>query len=30
VQLSHPYIGEIGTSPEPLREVIRVLTDPSP
>jgi hypothetical protein len=30
VQLSHPYIGEIGTSPEPLREVIRVLTEPSP
>jgi hypothetical protein len=30
LQLSHPYIGEIGTSPEPLREVIRVLTEPSP
>jgi hypothetical protein len=28
LQLSHPYIGEIGTSPEPLREVIRVLTEP--
>jgi hypothetical protein len=29
VQLSHPYIGEIATSPEPLREVIHVLS-PSP
>ncbi len=25
LELSHPFIGEIGTSPEPLREVIRVL-----
>lgn len=25
LQLSHPYLGEIGTSPEPLREVVRVL-----
>ena len=24
VKLSHPYIGEISTSPEPLREVIRL------
>jgi len=30
LQLSHPYVGEIGTSPEPLLEVIRVLTAPSP
>jgi hypothetical protein len=29
VELSHPYIGEIATSPEPLREVIQVLS-PSP
>lgn len=26
VELSHPYIGEIATSPEPLREVIHVLS----
>jgi Protein of unknown function (DUF4239) len=26
VELSHPYLGEIGTSPEPLREVIQVLS----
>lgn len=26
LELSHPFIGEIATSPEPLREVIRVLT----
>jgi hypothetical protein len=25
LQLSHPYVGEIATSPEPLREVIRIL-----
>jgi hypothetical protein len=30
LQLSHPYVGEIGTSPEPLREAIRVLTAPPP
>jgi hypothetical protein len=30
LQVSHPYLGEIGTSPEPLRQVIRVLTAPSP
>ena len=24
LQLSHPYVGELSTSPEPLREVIRV------
>lgn len=30
LQLSHPYIGEIATSPEPLSEVIRVLTAPHP
>jgi hypothetical protein len=29
VMLSHPFIGEIATSPEPLREVIRVLS-PNP
>ena len=29
LQLSHPYVGEIGTSPEPLREVVRVLEMPS-
>ena len=29
LQLSHPYVGEIATSPEPLREVINVLS-PSP
>lgn len=26
MELSHPFIGEIATSPEPLREVIRVLS----
>ena len=25
LELSHPYVGEIATSPEPLREVIQVL-----
>ena len=29
LQVSHPFIGEIGTSPEPLREVVRVLQAPS-
>jgi hypothetical protein len=29
LELSHPYVGEIATSPEPLREVIRVLS-PNP
>ena len=29
LQLSHPYIGEIGTSPEPLRELVRVLEEPA-
>lgn len=28
VQLSHPFIGEIGASAEPLHEMVRVLTDP--
>jgi hypothetical protein len=27
MMLSHPFIGEIATSPEPLREVIRVLSE---
>lgn len=26
LELSHPFIGEIGTSPEPLRQVIRLLS----
>jgi hypothetical protein len=26
LELSHPYIGEIATSPEPLRQVLRVLS----
>jgi Protein of unknown function (DUF4239) len=30
LMLSHPYIGEIATSPEPLREVVRVLSPPPP
>jgi hypothetical protein len=25
LQLSHPFLGDVGTSPEPLRQVIRVL-----
>ncbi len=25
LELSHPFIGDIGTSPEPLREVVRVI-----
>jgi hypothetical protein len=29
LELSHPYVGEIATSPEPLREVIRVLSPSS-
>jgi hypothetical protein len=29
LQLSHPFIGEVGTSPEPLREAVRVLQTPS-
>jgi len=29
LELSHPFLGEVGTSPEPLREVIRVLAPPS-
>jgi hypothetical protein len=28
VELSHPYIGEISTSPEPLRAVIQLLSQP--
>ncbi len=28
LQLSHPYVGEIATSPEPLSEAIRVLSQP--
>lgn len=30
LQLSHPYVGELATSPEPLREAIHVLTAPTP
>jgi hypothetical protein len=26
LELSHPFIGEIGTSSEPLRQVVRLLT----
>jgi hypothetical protein len=29
VVLSHPYIGEIATSPEPLREVVAFLSPSS-
>jgi len=30
LELSHPYIGEIATSPEPLRQIVRVLSpDPA-
>ena len=28
VELAHPYIGEIATSPEPLREAIAFLSPP--
>jgi hypothetical protein len=28
LQLSHPYVGEMATSPEPLREAIHVLAAP--
>jgi len=28
LELSHPYVGEIGTSPEPLHELVRVLEAP--
>jgi hypothetical protein len=30
VELSHPYVGDIGTSQEPLTEVIEVLSSPPP
>lgn len=30
IQLAHPYIGEIGVSAEPLREVARVASTPPP
>jgi hypothetical protein len=26
LQLAHPYVGEMATSPEPLREAVHVLT----
>jgi hypothetical protein len=26
LQLAHPFVGEMGTSPEPLRQVVTVLT----
>ena len=29
LELSHPYIGEIATSPQPLRDVITVLSEPT-
>ena len=29
LQLSHPYVGEIATSSDPLQEVVRVLTQTS-
>ncbi|TFV57337.1 DUF4239 domain-containing protein [Mycobacterium sp. PS03-16] len=29
LELSHPYVGEIATSPDPLQEVVRVLTAPA-
>jgi hypothetical protein len=28
LQLSHPFIGDVATSPDPLREVVRVLEQP--
>jgi hypothetical protein len=28
VELAHPYIGEIATSPQPLRDVVAVLSEP--
>jgi hypothetical protein len=30
IQLAYPYIGEIGVTAEPLREVVRVASTPSP
>jgi hypothetical protein len=29
LQLSHPYVGEIATSSDPLQEVVRALTQTS-
>jgi hypothetical protein len=29
LELSHPYVGEMATSPEPLRQAVQVLTTPS-
>jgi hypothetical protein len=29
LELAHPYIGEIATSPQPLRDVITVLSEPT-
>ena len=28
LELAHPFVGELGTSPEPLRDVIEVLSEP--
>jgi hypothetical protein len=28
LELSHPYVGEMATSPEPLRQAVNVLTAP--
>ncbi|ABM12658.1 MULTISPECIES: bestrophin-like domain [Mycolicibacterium] len=30
LELSHPYVGDIATSPDPLHEVVRVLGQPAP
>ena len=29
LQLSHPFIGDVATSPDPLREAVAVLEQPS-
>lgn len=29
LELAHPYVGEVATSPQPLRNVITALTTPA-
>lgn len=28
LELAHPFVGDIATSPDPLHEVVQVLTEP--
>lgn len=29
LELAHPYVGEIATTPQPLRDVVTVLSEPA-